>query len=428
MAADIAGIVVLILVSAFFAIAEISIVAARRVKLDVLLEQGNQRAEQVLVLQKDSGAFFAAIQIGMNAIAILGGIVGESTFTPIIQQWLGLLYQGEHLASISFALSFLLVTSLFILFADLIPMRIGMALPERVAMKVVQPMVICLAMLKPLVRFFDSLSGMILRLLQIPTERVENVTAQDVVAIVDAGAASGSIASHEHRMIGRVFELESRNLMSVMTLRDDIAFFDRHDDPDTIRRTVIEEPHNFYLVCQQGLDNIRGIVESKRLLKQVLSDQLSAISDDMIDPDVLYLPDSLNIAEALEAFKRQAQPFAVVLNEYSLVVGIVTLKDLVAVVMDGLPGSDDNPMIVPRGNGSWLIDGATAIMDIEQSTGIARFSEPENYETVAGFMMHRLKRLPALTDTVVYDGFTFEVVDMEQLKITKLLLTKNTAS
>ena len=428
MAADIAGIVVLILVSAFFAIAEISIVAARRVKLDVLLEQGNQRAEQVLVLQKDSGAFFAAIQIGMNAIAILGGIVGESTFTPIIQQWLGLLYQGEHLASISFALSFLLVTSLFILFADLIPMRIGMALPERVAMKVVQPMVICLAMLKPLVRFFDSLSGMILRLLQIPTERVENVTAQDVVAIVDAGAASGSIASHEHRMIGRVFELESRNLMSVMTLRDDIAFFDRHDDSDTIRRTVIEEPHNFYLVCQQGLDNIRGIVESKRLLKQVLSDQLSAISDDMIDPDVLYLPDSLNIAEALEAFKRQAQPFAVVLNEYSLVVGIVTLKDLVAVVMDGLPGSDDNPMIVPRGNGSWLIDGATAIMDIEQATGIARFSEPENYETVVGFMMHRLKRLPALTDTVVYDGFTFEVVDMEQLKITKLLLTKNTAS
>ncbi len=421
---DFFWIFVLIVASAFFAIAEIALAAARQLKLNVLVEEGNENAKLVLQLQAKSGAFFAVIQIALNAIAILGGIIGEAAFTPLIQESISYFYQGKYLPQISFTCSFLLVTSLFILFADLIPKRIGMSLPEAVALRVVKPMMFFVVLLKPFVLFFNTISDSIMRLCRIPIDRVENITAQDIVAIVDAGAASGSIASQEYQMIGNVFELENRSLMSVMSLRDDIVFFDVNESTASLSSKVVEHPHNFYLVCDNGLDSIVGLIESKALLKQVLAGNEAEILPDMIIKKVMYLPDSLSLSEALEAFKYHAESFAVVLNEYSLVVGIVTLKELTSVVVDGFSGSQDEQQILSRDSSSWLIDGATSIIDVAKALDIEGFPEPENYETLAGFIMYKLRRLPALTDHVIYAEHRFEVIDMDNLKITKLLVTK----
>ncbi|WP_111978594.1 hemolysin family protein [Algibacillus agarilyticus] len=421
---DFFWIFVLIVASAFFAIAEIALAAARKLKLSVLADEGHDNAKLVLQLQAKSGAFFAVIQIALNAIAILGGIIGEAAFNPLIQEGISYFYQGRFLAEISFTCSFLLVTSLFILFADLIPKRIGMSLPEPIAMRVVKPMMFCVILLKPFVVFFNSISDAILRLCRIPTERVDNVTAQDIVAIVDAGAASGSIQSQEYQMIGNVFELESRSLMSVMSLRDDIVFFNTNESSESLSQKIIEHPHNFYLVCENSLDHIVGLVESKALLKQVLAGHDAEITADMIDTQVMYLPDSLSLSEALEAFKYHTESFAVVLNEYSLVVGVVTLKDLITVVVDGFSGSIDEEQIRSRDANSWLIDGAASIIDVARALDIDGFPEPENYETLAGFIMYKLRKLPTLTDHVIYAEHRFEVIDMDKLKISKLLVTK----
>jgi CBS domain containing-hemolysin-like protein len=424
MNSDFFWILVLIMAGAFFAVAEIALAAARQIKLSILVDEGSEKARLVLELQANSGAFFAAIQIALNAIAILGGIIGESAFTPSIQNALSYVYQGPYLGDISFMCSFILIMSLFILFSDLIPKRIGMALPEKIALLVVRPMIFFVILLKPCVFVFSSISNTVLRLLRVPTERIDNMSAREIVAIVDAGAASGSIPSQEYQMIGNVFELENRSLMSVMSLRDDIVFFSIKESAESIRRKIIDHPHNFYLVCDNSLDDIVGLVESKALLKQVLSGREAEILPEMIDKKVMYLPDSLSLSDALGAFKYHAESLAVVLNEYSLVVGIVTLKDLINVVVDGFTGSHNEEQILRRDENSWLIDGSASIIDVARAIDIDTFPEPENYETLAGFIMYKLRKLPTLTDHIVYAGHRFEVIDMDKLKISKLLVTK----
>ena len=417
-------IVVLIVTSAFFAIAEIALAAARQLKLNIVVDEGSENAKLVLDLQAKSGAFFAAIQIALNAIAILGGIIGENTFTPYLKTLISYVYQGRFLDEVSFTCSFLLVTSLFILFADLIPKRIGMALPEKIALRVVRPMMFSVMVLKPFVLFFNSLSDLILKLCRIPTERVDIVTAQDIVAIMDAGAANGSIPSQEYQMIGNVFELENRSLTSVMCVRDDMVYFDINDTHADISEKIIQHPHNFYLVCDNSLDQIVGLVESKALLKQVLAGEQARLSSDIVSKDVFYLPDSLSLSEALEAFKCHTQPIAAVLNEYSLVVGLVTMKDVMSVVVDGFTGVLADQLIVKRGEGSWLIDGSAAIIDVGRCLGVEEFPDSDSYETLAGFIMYKLKKLPKLTDNLLFEGYRFEVVDMDNLKISKLLVSK----
>jgi CBS domain containing-hemolysin-like protein len=200
-------ILILILMSGVFAISEISLAAARKIKLRVMVEEGNVRAGEVLALQEHPGAFFAMIQIALNAIAILGGIVGEATLTPYMVQFVGVFYSGPMLDQLGFILSFTVVTSLFILFADLLPKRVGMTIPETVAIRVIRPMRLMMSLLRPLVAFFNGLTNIVLKLLKLPLQREDTVTTDDIVAMMDAGAEHGSLQEQEYHLLGNVFEL-----------------------------------------------------------------------------------------------------------------------------------------------------------------------------------------------------------------------------
>jgi len=251
-------IALLIVLSGLFAVSEISIAAARKIKLRVLADEGNEQAEAVLRLQEEPGAFFAMIQIALNAIAIMGGIVGEQTLTPYFQNLLQLFYQGPMLEQISFVLSFTTVTSLFILFADLLPKRLGMIIPETMAMKVVTPMRWVTQLLKPLVMLFNSLTNLLLRLFGLPMQREDTVTTDDIVAMMDAGAEHGSLQQQEYHLIGNVFELEGRTLPTAMTMREQIVYFDINDSSADISAKIIEHPHNWFLICDGSLDKLVG--------------------------------------------------------------------------------------------------------------------------------------------------------------------------
>ncbi|MDO6462927.1 hemolysin family protein [Pseudoalteromonas carrageenovora] len=421
---DLIGISLLILISALFAMSEIAIAASRKIKLRVMADEGNVKAAAVLKLQENPGAFFAMIQIALNAIAILGGIVGEQALSPYVQSVLVIFYQGAHVEKISFLFSFFTITSLFILFADLMPKRLAMIMPEAVAVRVVTIMRWVTFALTPLVMFFNGVTNFVLRLFKVPAEREDIVTTEDIVAMMDAGAEYGSLQQQEYELIGNVFDLEARFLSSVMTPRDQIVYFDLNESSHDIATKIIDHPHNNFLVVSGNLDKLRGSVESKDILRQVLKGEPANIKQELIETDVFYLPETLSLSEALNAFKSAAKPFAVVVNEYALSVGIVTVKDLMKGFMGDLITHQGDELIIQRDKNSWLVDGLTPITDLAKVLDIEEFPEQMHYETVAGFLIYNMKRIPKRAEHLTFSGFKFEVVDVEGIRVEQLLVSR----
>lgn len=421
---DFFGIGLLVIFGALFAMSEIGMAAARKIKLRVMIEDGNEKAQAVLALQQNPGAFFAMIQIALNAISILGGIVGEQALTPYMKELVIMVYQGPLVDQISFILSFLTLTSLFILFADLLPKRLAIIMPEAVAIRVVTPMRWITFLLMPLVFFFNGFTNAVLRLLNLPTKQEELVTTEDIVAMMDAGAEDGSLQKQEYQLIGNVFELDTLTIGSAMTPRDQIIYFDAHESSEDISQKIIEHPHNDFLVCDGNLDKILGVIESKEILRMVLKGEKASILPSQVEKDLFYLPETLTLSEALNAFKIAPQPFAVVVNEYGTVVGLVTVKDLLSSFMGDLITPQYAEQIVQRDAASWLIEGLTPIIDVMRSLEIDEFPDRNQYETIAGFVIYKLKRLPKRTDSFIHENYKFEVLDLEGVRVEQLLVTR----
>ncbi len=421
---DVSLIILLLIAAAYFAMSEIALAGSRKLKLNRLAEKGDKRARQVLALKENPGSFFSVVQIGINAVAILGGIVGEAAFTGVFADLLKYVLPEEALMSVSFACSFVLVTLLFVIFADLIPKRVAMSRPEKVAVKMVALMQLLILIFKPLVWMLSGISGFIMNLMGVPTKTNDKITNEDILATVEAGAAAGVIAPNEKSAITNVMDLESRLVPSAMTMRDFVVFFELQESYEAITRKIKEKPHDKFLVCDEDIDHVIGIVDSKELLKKYADGQPFSLKDSGLVKPVLNVPDSLTLSETLDLFKVQKTDFAVVVNEYALTVGIITLKDILWVIMgDYVPPTDD-VQIVLRDDGSWLIDGATPIDDVEKTLSIARMPEEETYETIAGFMMYMLRRVPKLTDRINYEGYRFEVIDVEGARIDQVLVTR----
>ena len=413
----------LIAVSAFFSLSEISLAASRKIKLKLLADDGNINAQRILKMQENPGTFFTVVQIGLNAVAILGGIVGDAAFSPAFYNLLLNVVSPQLADQLSFIISFTLVTSLFILFADLTPKRIGMIAPEVVALRIIDPMRFCLFVFRPLVWFFNGMANVIFRIFKLPMVRKDDITSDDIYAVVEAGALAGVLRKQEHELIENVFELESRTVPSSMTSRENVIWFDLHEDEQSLKNKVSEHPHSKFLVCNGDIDHIVGYVDSKDLLNRVLANQSMALNSGVQIRNTLIVPDTLTLSEALESFKTAGEDFAVIMNEYALVVGVITLNDVMTTLMGDLVGQVEE-MIVARDENSWLIDGGTPIDDVMRVLDIDEFPQSGNYETIGGFMMFMLRKIPKRTDAVKFSGYKFEVVDIDNYRIDQLLVTR----
>ena len=414
----------LIGISCFFSMSEIALAASRKIRLQMMADTGDMRATKVLKLQSHPGSFFTVVQIGLNAVAIMGGIVGESTFRPYFDQLLTPWVAGEWLAQLSFLFSFITVTSLFILFADLMPKRVAMVIPEQVAVTLVTPIIFCITVLKPFVWFFNGSANLIFKLLQIPTTRNDQVTHDDIYAVMSAGTAAGVLDKGEQQMMENVFEMQSVSVTSAMTARESLVYFLLQDTEEDIKRKIAKDPHNKFLVSDGQLDFIKGYVDAKELLIRVINGEKIALKDSTLVHNCLIIPDTLTLAEAMEYFKNSRSDFAVVMNEYALVVGIVTTNDLQSAVMGAWSLHESEEQIVARDSHSWLVDGVTPINDVMRAFNIDVFPHNQNYETIAGFMMYMLRKIPKRTDFVNYAGYKFEVVDIDSYKVDQLLVTR----
>lgn len=418
-------ILILILVSSFFSIAEISLAGARRVKLQSLSESGDVRADKILNLQTHSADFFATSQIGLNAVAILGGSVGEGALRPYFSVLIGQFYQGPWLESIAFFSSFVLVTLLFILYADLIPKRIAMINPERAALAVINPVLLVITLVKPLAWFINVIANATFRIFNINTTREDSVTFDDVSAIMEAGAEAGVVLQQEQHLIENVFELEERTVPSSMTARDDVVFFTMNEPEDSIRQKIADYPYSKFLVCNEHIDQVIGYVDTKDILMRILNHKLSFQLNEAIIRNVLIIPDTLTLSELLDRFRASKDKIAVVVNEYALVVGLITLSDVMMTVMgDWVVQETEDLQIIKRSENSWLIDGLTPIDDVKHALEIDEFPDWDHYETLAGFIMYRLRKIPRPADWVEHAGYKFEVVDIDHYKIDQLLVTR----
>lgn len=418
------AIFLLILAAAYFAISEISLAGSRRVRLTQMAEAGDSRAQEVLNLQEKPGPFFSVIQIGINAVAILGGIVGEPAFKGIFNTLLEPILPQQYLDTTSFVCSFVVVTILFIIFADLIPKRIGMSKPEEISVRLIGSMQVLIRLLKPFVWVLTIISNSIMKMLGLPTQNKTRLTSEDIVATVDAGAAAGLIAPTEQAAIENVMDLESRLVPSAMTAREYVVYFTLDESYESITKKIAESPHNKFPVCDRDIDHVIGYVDAKDLLRRVIEGKTFSLKDQNCISSIPAVPDSLTLSEVLELFKNQRSDFAVVLNEYALTVGVITLNDIMSTVMGEFVLTPDEAQIVQRDDGSWLIDGATPIDDLERVFDFGPLPEDETYETVAGFMMYMLRKIPKLTDRFVYEGYRFEVIDVERHRIDQILVTK----
>lgn len=410
---------------AFIAMSEIALAGARKIKLKLLSESGDVRADKVLYLQEHSADFLAASQIGLNAIAILGGILGEGAFRPYFASLISPFYSGKMLETVSFMLSFTVVTLAFILLADLIPKRLAMIAPERIAMTVIKPISWFVILCKPLAILLNTLSDLIFRIFKINTIRDDNITFDDISAVVDAGAQAGVLLKQEHHFIENVFELEERNVPSSMTTRENVVYFTLGESAESIRQKIAEYPYSKFLVCNQEIDQVIGYVDTKDILVKLLNNQSQIQLNETTIRNVLVIPDTLTLSELLDRFRSSKEKFAVVMNEYALVVGVITLSDIMMTVMgDWVAPMEDEQQIIQRDEHSWLIDGITPIENVKHALEIDDFPDWDNYETIAGFMMYKLRKIPRPADFVEYEGYKFEVVDIDHHKIDQLLVTR----
>ncbi|BDT59543.1 membrane protein [Massilia varians] len=413
--------ILLVLAAGFLSLTEIAFAGARKIKLKLLAEAGDERALQVMALQVHSAEFFAASQIGLNAIAILGGILGEGALRPFFIDWVSTVYVGPALDNIGFALSFLFVTCLFILFADLMPKRLAMIAPERIAVAVIKPVQWYIRICKPLAWLLNLVANLIFRIFKVDTAREDSITFDEISAAVEAGAQAGVLQKQEQHFIENVFELESRSVASAMTNRDSVVYFTLTENEASIRQKVAG--HSKFPVCDGSIDRVIGYVDTRDILVRLLNKQSVFQLNESSVRTVLIIPDTLTLSELLDKFRATKETFAVVINEYALVMGVITLSDIMLTVM-GSWGSplDQDDQIMQREDGSWLIDGSTPVGDVKRTVGLESLPDEEAYETAAGFMMYMLRKVPKRTDSVEYMGVKFEVLDVDHYRIDQLLV------
>lgn len=407
----------LLALSAFVSGAEIAIAAGRKIKLQIMAKEGEVRALDVLKMQDNPGSFITVVQIVLNAVAISAGAVGESAISPYLQ----LLIKHEAASSI---ISFVLITSLFSLLADLMPRRLAMLNPEGIAVKLVRPMMMLTFIFKPIIFVFDGAANVLFKLLGVSTIRQDDITPEDIYAVMDAGAEAGVLKKQEHHLIENIFEMQERTVTSVMNPREHVVYFDTQATTEAVVKVMIKQPHNKFLVCKDDdLEQIIGYVESRSFLALVLEHQDVSLTDNTLLKPALFIPNTLSLFEVLETFKSTGADFAVIVNEYALVVGVITLRDVMSIVMGELVTLPEQP-IVQRTDNSWLVDGMTPIEDVVRALGIVDLPRSQHYETISGFMMYMLRKIPKKTDSIDYANYHFEILATDHLKINQLLVTK----
>jgi putative hemolysin len=419
-------IVVLVLANGLFAMAEIALVSARKARIEQWANEGNGRAQIALELANNPGDFLSTVQVGITLIGILAGAFGGATIASRLAPLLRTVpVVAPYSEALSFGLVVIGITYLSLVVGELVPKQLALSHAERITVAMAPAMRLLSRVAFPIVWLLSTSTHAVLRLLRIRPSTEPLVTEAEIHALLQQGTQAGVLEPTEHDMVRAIFRLGDRRVEALMTPRPEIVWLDLEAPPEETRRQITDSAHSRFLVAYGNLDHVLGVVQAKDLLAHTLTDQPVDLHSTLEEP--LYVPESMPALQVLERFKQSGTHTALVVDEYGGLQGLVTPTDILEAIVGDLPeaGESAEPSAVQREDGSWLVDGMMSVDEFKDllQTGPLPDEEKRVYQTVAGFVMLQLGRIPAPSDHVDWGGWRFEVMDMDGRRIDKLLVT-----
>ncbi len=424
-ALDVVVILLLLIVNGLFSMSEMALVSARKTRLEHRAEDGDAGARAALELASHPTNFLSTVQVGITLVGVLAGAFGGIGISEVLAdairdvRWL-----GTYADPIALGLVVTAITYLSLIFGELVPKQIALRNPERVASLVARPMRAIARVGAPLVTLLTGSTNLVFRVIGIRATVDAGVTEQDIRAMVEQGAETGAVEPVEHELVENTFRLGDRSVSTIMSPRLDVAWVDADASGEELRRQIAEMTVSPFLVCKGSVDHVLGLVHAEAVLAQCLDGRPPDLK--AVLREALFVPSTMPVLRLLESFRSSRLHAAVVLDEFGAMTGVATLDDIVEALVGHMPepGDETSPEIVRQADGSWLVDGSTALTDLEAAADIdvPVDGSQRGYDTVGGLVMDCLGRLPAVGEAVEHGGARFTVEQMEGRRISVVLV------
>ncbi|OSO94668.1 hypothetical protein B7O87_02515 [Cylindrospermopsis raciborskii CENA303] len=422
-------ILALILANGIFSMSEMAIVSARKARLQQLANQGSLNAQAALELAEAPNHFLSIVQVGITLINILNGVFGGATIAQRLEKYVELVpFLSPYSQTIAFGVVVLVITYLSLIVGELVPKRLALNNPEKIAAFIAIPMRALASLASPIVYMLSISTETVLQILGIRPSEEPQVTEEEIKILIEQGTEAGTFEAAEQDMVERVFRLGDRPVTFFMTPRPDIVWLDLDDSPEENRQKMSASNYSRYPVCQEGMDNVLGVIPVTDLLSRSLRNEPFDLTIGLRQP--VFVPESTRGLKVLELFKQTVTHIALVVDEYGVIQGLVTLNDIMSEIVGDVPAQpgQEEPQAVQREDGSWLVDGMLPVeeffelFDVEELETEAR----GNYQTLGGLVITNLGRIPTAADHFEWQGMRIEVMDMDGNRVDKVLVVPHT--
>ncbi len=417
-------IAVLILLNGVFSMSEIALISSRKFKLESAAKKGNSNAKKAFELANSPNTFLSTVQIGITLIGILTGIFsGKALTDDLTQLFSEINFLAPYADSLAVVTLVVIITYVTIVFGELIPKRLGLHFPEKIATAVAQPMSVLSLITKPLIWMLAKTNDLFLGIFGIKEKKNGFISEEEIKQIIQESAEGGEIRQIEQDIVKRVFSLGDRKARELMTHRNDFVWISTEDSFAEIKHKVDADPHSVYPVCKKSIEALIGFISLKQLFSLGNNAQISDVLDKAQKP--LYVPENMAAYRVLEYFKANKTHSAIVVDEYGSIQGLITMDDVMDELIGDVVEEDINEyQLTQRNENSWLIDGQYPYFELLEHFNMIGVEETNNFTTVGGLFIFQSERIPKLGDKIKWHNYEMEIMDMDGHRIDKILLTK----
>lgn len=425
---DILIILGLILINGVFAMSEIAVVSSKRIRLQKLSQNGSRGAQAAIELSDSPSHFLSTIQVGITLIGIFNGAFGEASLvSSLAPQIAGIPFVGEYAREIALVIVVVGITFASLILGELVPKRIAMQYPESVASLIAAPMQWLSRLMGPFVKILTVTTDFMLKLLGLHHKKNDAVTEEEITGLLREGTDAGLFEKTEHEIVSRALRLDDQRVAALMTPRMDVHFINLEDPLETNLLKIADSPYNRFPVCRGGLSDVVGVIHAGSLFEQTIRGQAVDINAATKPP--LFVPETVSAMQLLETLKKNRAELALVIDEYGEIEGIVTLSDVLGALVGDVSVIDEHHEedAVRREDGSWLVDAGISFDRFREVFDADVYFPEETsgaYHTLAGFVLTRLGHIPQISEHFEWEGYRFEVVDMDRNRIDRLLVAK----
>ncbi|MBQ9253880.1 MAG: HlyC/CorC family transporter [Bacteroidales bacterium] len=418
-------ILLFVIINGFFSMAEISVISSRKSKLESEIKKGSKTAQSVLNIIENPDKFLSTIQIAITAIGLIIGLYTGEQYKEYLTNIFVKLHIEESFAIILSRIVIVVFTTFIMLvLGELLPKRIGMSNPEKIAEFIIRPMKFLSKIAFPFVWLLSKTTSFLASLLGLKTSKEQNATEEEIKSIIDHSADAGEIDENEQEIVNRVLDLNDRNIVSFMAPRADLVWFEQDEYISDVVENLGQRVYYIYPVVKDNLDNIVGVIYIKDILKSI--NKGLKVNDLMREPNFIH--ESVGVYDVLESFKMSKIHYAFIIDEYGFVQGMITMTDILESIVDNpaqMDEIDDEQVFVQREDGNYLVDGQYPFYDFLSHFGLEDKYQTSSYNTVSGLILAKTGKVPRIGEKIEWEQFIFEIVDIDGLRIDRVLVSDN---